>query len=73
MPRQRHQAPRRPEESRPIGDNGGVVESLLLLTFDPPRKGAIVNVDGLRYRVLRVLSWTGTVARLEIERIDDCR
>lgn len=44
-------------------------EPLLLVTMNPPRAGAIVNVDGVRYRVARVLSWTGTVARLEIVRL----
>lgn len=52
-------------------DTERVVEPLLLVTMNPPQPGQVVNVDGLRYRVVRLLRWTGTVARLEIERIAD--
>lgn len=43
-------------------------ETLLWVTLDEPRIGAIVNVDGVRYRILGG-NWTGTVARLQVERV----
>lgn len=52
-------------------DTERMVEPLLLVTMNPPQAGQVVNVDGLRYRVVRLLRWTGTVARLEIERVPD--
>lgn len=42
-------------------------EELLLLTLNEYEPGQILNVDGQRYRIARVISWTGTVARFEIE------
>ena len=46
-------------------------EELLLLTMNEYQAGQIVNVDGQRFRIVRVIRWTGTVARLEIEPVDD--
>lgn len=46
-------------------------EVLLVLTLNEPVVGTIVNLDGDRYRITRVLRWTGTVARIEVERIAD--
>lgn len=46
-------------------------EELLLVTMNEYKAGQIVNVDGQRFRVVRVIRWTGTVARLEIEAIPE--
>lgn len=46
-------------------------EELLLLTLNEYEAGQIINVDGQRFRVVRVIRWTGTVARLEIEPVID--
>lgn len=40
--------------------------TLLLLTFNEPMVGSVVNIDGERFEIVRVLRWTGTLARLEI-------
>lgn len=38
-----------------------------MVTMNCPDEGQVVNVDGVRYRVVRVLGFSGTVARLQVE------
>jgi hypothetical protein len=45
-------------------------EPLLWMTMNEPKVGQIINVDGVRYRILGG-TWTGTVARLRIEPVED--
>jgi hypothetical protein len=48
-----------------------VTETLLWITMDEPKIGRIINVDGVRYRIVGG-TWTGTVAHLQVERVAPC-
>lgn len=40
-----------------------------MVTMNCPDEGEVVNVDGVRYRVVSVLAFSGTVAKLVVERV----
>jgi hypothetical protein len=40
---------------------------MILVTLTPPRVGQVLNDGVERVRIVRVLSFTGTVARLQVE------
>lgn len=54
-----------------VWDDADVLERHVLVTFSRPEVGAVLNIGGERFRIVRVVSWTGTVADLEVEPLVD--